>query len=103
MDALTIIALVLIVILVVGWIFYNWYTQRIIDDLVADNTALQISLKAVKREVVQLNEELKHEREIKGDAFKPVKASADIILINGLDFPNGTVQAQPKEDKDRCY
>ena len=43
------------------------------------------------------------EREIKGDAFKPVKTRADIILINGLDFPNGTVQAQPKEDTDRCY
>ena len=40
MDALTIIAIVLIVVLVVLWIFYNRYTNRIIEELLAENVSL---------------------------------------------------------------
>lgn len=49
-DGLTITAIVLIVILVVMWIFYNIYTNRIIKDLIAENYELLNSLKALEKD-----------------------------------------------------
>lgn len=107
MDALTIIAIVLIVVLVVLWIFYNRYTNRIIEELLAENTALV-------RDLDKLQKELSKEREIKGEAFMPMtftattkpltpelqdtwskilgKEKAEIIaVIEPVDFPNSEV------------
>lgn len=81
MDALTIIALVLIVVLVVLWIFYNRYTNRIIEDLLAENVSLT-------RDLDKLQKELSKEREIKGEAFKPMTFTASIRPVN---FPNSEV------------
>lgn len=50
MDSLVITAIVLVVILIVLWIFYNVYTSRIIKDLIAENTKLQNSIKALKKD-----------------------------------------------------
>lgn len=50
MDSLVITAIVLVVILIVLWIFYNVYTGRIIKDLIAENTKLQNSIKALKKD-----------------------------------------------------
>lgn len=48
MDSLVITAIVLVVVLVVLWIFYNVYTGRIIKDLIAENTALIKDLRTLK-------------------------------------------------------
>lgn len=55
-DGLTITAIVLIVILIVLWIFYNIYTNRIIKDLIAENYKLRNSLKSLEKDNKNLME-----------------------------------------------
>ena len=53
-DALTIIAIVLIIILVLCWIFYCIYTNAIIKDLIKDNVRLETDNKNLKNLVAAL-------------------------------------------------
>lgn len=98
MDVLTIIAIALIVLLVVGWIFYNWYTQRIIDDLVAENAYLDAYNSYLRKE----NNALIASNRAKAEVLQTGNAT-------GLDFPNGTVKDDisdryyANEVKHRCY
>lgn len=54
MDGLIILCLALMVLLVVLWILYNRYVKRIIDDLIGENTALELELDKLKVERAKL-------------------------------------------------
>lgn len=106
MDALTIIAIALIVLLVAGWIFYNWYTTRIIDDLVAENAYLDAYNSYLRKE----NNALLASNRTKD---KILKAQSEALQFTGnttgLDFPNSTAKDDvsdryyAQEVKRRCY
>ena len=99
MDALTIIAIALIVLLVAGWIFYNWYTQRIIDDLIAENAYLDAYNSYLRKE----NNALIASNRAKAEALQATGKASDV------DFPNSTVKDDvsdryyAQEVKRRCY
>lgn len=98
MDVLTIIAIALIVLLVVGWIFYNWYTQRIIDDLIAENAYLDAYNSYLRKE----NNALVASNRAKAESLQTGNTT-------GLDFPNSTAKDDAsdryyaQEVKRRCY
>ena len=54
MDGFIILCLALMVLLVVLWILYNRYVKRIIDDLIGENTALELELDKLKVERAKL-------------------------------------------------
>lgn len=54
MDGFIILCLALMVLLVVLWILYNRYVKRIIDDLICENTALELELDKLKVERAKL-------------------------------------------------
>ena len=99
MDTLTIIAIVLIVLLVVGWIFYNWYTTRIIDDLIAENAYLDAYNSYLRKE----NNALLASNRAKAEALQATGKT------DNLDFPNSTAKDDvsdryyAQEVKRRCY
>lgn len=72
MDGLTITAIVLMVLLVAGWIFYNIYTGKIIKGLIAENVALQRENEKLKK----INKKLTSNNEIAGTAFKAMSFTA---------------------------
>ena len=57
MDGLTILAIVLMVVLVVCWIFYCVYTNRIIKDLIKENVFLETENKSLKHVVAALRKD----------------------------------------------
>lgn len=99
MDTLTIIAIVLIVLLVASWIFYNWYTTRIIDDLVAENAYLDAYNSYLRKE----NNALLASNRAKAEVLQGTGNAT------GLDFPNSTAKDDASdryyanEVKRRCY
>lgn len=99
MDTLTIIAIALIVLLVAGWIFYNWYTTRIIDDLIAENAYLDAYNSYLRKE----NNALLASNRAKAEALQATGKT------NNLDFPNSTAKDDAsdryyaQEVKRRCY
>jgi len=54
MDGFVILCLALMVLLVVLWILYNRYVKKIIDDLIGENTALELELDKLKVELAKL-------------------------------------------------
>lgn len=54
MDGFIILCLALMVLLIVLWILYNHYVKRIIDDLIGENTALELELDRIKVERAKL-------------------------------------------------
>lgn len=105
MDTLTIIAIALIVLLVAGWIFYNRYTQRIIDDLVAENAYLDAYNSYLRKQ----NNALTASNRAKDEVLKAQSEALQTGNATGLDFPNSTVKDDvsdryyAQEVKKRCY
>ena len=50
-DGLVILAIVLMVLLVAAWIFYNRYTKAIIEDLIIENAAKDLKIAALEQEL----------------------------------------------------
>lgn len=100
MDVLTIIAIALIVLLVVGWIFYNWYTTRIIDDLISENSLLRLENTKLTNWLLDKQAVIKCNRALTKDEIKAINKALSSCTI---DFPNSQVQEKPREDKNRCY
>ena len=67
-DGLIILAIVLMVILVAAWIFYNRYTKAIIEDLLAENVAKDL-------EIMKLEQELKKYKIRSGEDVKRTTSS----------------------------
>ena len=57
MDALTFWAVFLMVVLVVCWVVYSVWTNRIIKDLIGENTALNKRNEALKQQNIKLIKE----------------------------------------------